>query len=155
MQMIRCTQKLLKKLPVVLANDDMVMPPASCWHANLIRIDHYDCLLITHDTTLFSLFMPHMIKQDFQRFTQLFGRVLFKAMLHFDFSQAQIECMLDGSREIQLAKTNSRSVLGSMNDMKQMINHTAFLHGGIAGMDGGDISGVEPHSIQGNRLQVP
>jgi len=56
-------------------------------------------------------------------------------MLHFDFSQAQIEQMLDGSREIQLAKTNSRSVLGSMNDMKQMINHTAFLHGGIAGMD--------------------
>jgi len=145
MQLIRCTQKLQKKLPVV-ANDDVDLPPASCWHANLIRIDHYDCLLITHDTTLFSLFVPDVTRQDFQHFTPLFGQALFKAMRHFNFSQTQIEYMLDNSREIQLAKSNSRSVLGSMNDMKQMIDHTAFLHGGITGMDLDEIFQVLNHT---------
>jgi len=144
-QLIRCTQKLQKKLPVV-ANDDVGISQESCWHANLIRIDHYDCLLITHDTTLFSLFVPGVTREDFQHFTQLFGQALFKTMRHFDFSQKQIEYMLDGSREIQTSKTNSRSVLGSMNDMKQMIDHTAFLYGGLGSMDMAEIFQVLNHT---------
>jgi len=145
MQLIRCTQKLQEKLPVV-ANDDVDIPPASCWHANLIRIDHYDCLLITHDTTLFSLFVPDVTRQDFQHFTPLFGQTLFKAMRHFNFRQAQIEYMLDNSREIQLSKTNSRSVLGSMNDMKKMLDYTVYQHGKLAHVGMGEIFQLLNHT---------
>jgi len=57
MQMIRCTQKLLKELPME-ASEDAAALPSACWHANLLRIDRRKCLLFTHDTTLFSLFVP-------------------------------------------------------------------------------------------------
>jgi len=131
MQMIGCTQKLLQKLP--LASDpEIEVPPEVCWHANLIRIDHHDCVLFTHDMTLFSLIVLGASNADFKHFSEMFGQALFKAMRHFDFSQAQIETMLDSSREIRVSKTKSRSVLGSMNDMKQMIEHTVRLHGGLA-----------------------
>jgi len=145
MQMIRCTQKLLQKLPLV-PDEGMEVPPEDCWHANLIRIDHHDCVLLTHNVTLFSLFVPGVCNADFKQFTEMFGQALFKTMRHFDFSQQQIEYMLDSSSEIRVSKTNSRSVLGSMNDMKQMLDHTAFLHGGLAGMNMAEMFQVLNHT---------
>jgi len=134
MQMIRCTQKLLKEIPIEPSEDVAVLPSA-CWHANLLRIDRRKCLLITHDTTLFSLFIPGVTKPDFRYFSDLFGQVLFKTMRQFDFPQEKIESMLDRSRDIQVGRTNNRSVLGSMNDMKQMIELTVFDQGGLAETD--------------------
>jgi len=131
MQMIRCTQKLLKDVPMEPAENVAVLP-AACWHANLLRIDRRKCLLFTHDTTLFSLFVPCLTKPDFKHFTDLFGQALFKAMRQFDFSQSQIENMLDRCQDIQVGRTNSRSVLGSMNDMKQMIEWSVYDQGGLA-----------------------
>jgi len=134
MQMIRCTQKLLKELPIE-PSEDVAVLPAACWHANLLRIDRRKCLLFTHDTTLFSLFVPGVTKPDFKHFPDMFGQALFKAMVQFNFSQKRIESMLERSRDIQVGRTNNRSVLGSMNDMKQMIELTVFDQGGLAETD--------------------
>lgn len=134
MLLIRCTQKLLQELPMGIANEVTALPLA-CWHANLLRIDRRKCLLFTHDTTLFSLFVPGVTKPDFKHFPEMFGQALFKAMLQFEFSQVQIESMLDRCRDIRLGRTNSRSVLGSMNDMKQMIDLTVFGQGGLSATD--------------------
>jgi len=131
MQIIRCTQKLLKALPMQPVERVEALPSV-CWHANLLRIDRRKCLLFTHDTTLFSLFVPSVTKPDFKYFPDLFGQALFKAMIQIDFSQAQIESMLDRCRDIQVESTNNRSVLGSMNDMKQMIDLTVSSQGGLA-----------------------
>jgi len=131
MQTIRCTQKLLKEIPRE-PSEEVAVLPAACWHANLLRIDWHKCLLFTHDTTLFSLFIPGVTKPDFKHFPDMFGQALFRAMRQFDFSQAQIENMLDRSRDIRIDRTNNRSVLGSMNDMKQMIELTVFDQGGLA-----------------------
>ena len=145
MQMIGCTHKLLQKLPLV-PDAEIEAPPEVCWHANLIRIDHHDCVLFTHDMMLFSLLVPGVCNADFKQFTEMFGQALFKTMRHFDFSQQQIEYMLDSNSEIRVSKTNSRCVLGSMNDMKQMLDHTAFLHGGLAGTDMAEIFQVLNHT---------
>jgi hypothetical protein len=134
MQMIRCTQKLLKEVPMELAVEVAVLP-AACWHANLLRLDRRKCLLFTHDTTLFSLFVPGLTKPDFKHFPDLFGQALFRTMRQFDFPQIQIENMLDRCRNIRVGRTNSRSVLGSMNDMKQMIDLTVFDQGSLAKTD--------------------
>jgi len=47
-------------------------------------------------------------------------------MRHFDFTQQQIEQMLEEGRDVRFSKTSSRSVLGSMNDMKQILDHTVY-----------------------------
>ena len=120
---------------------------AACWHANLIRIDRRKCLLFTHDTTLFSLFVPGVTRPDFKHFTDLLGQALFKTMLYFDFTQAQIEHMLDASREIGVAKTNNRSVLGSMNDMKYMIEVAVYNSGGLKTTDMDEVRQLINHTI--------
>jgi len=131
MQLIQCTQKLLDRMAVEPEADIAVIPEFS-WHANLIRVDYHDCVLITHDKTLFSLFVPGVTNADFNHFPEMFGNALFKAMRLFDFTQQQIEQMLEEGRDVRFSKTSSRSVLGSMNDMKQMLDHTVYQHGKLA-----------------------
>jgi len=105
------------------------------WHANLLRIDRRKCVLFTHDMTLFSVFVAGLKRDDFEHIDQVFGQAMFKTMLLFDFEQAEIERMLDWSEHNIYAKTNSRSVLGSMNDMAFHIDYHIHADGGLAHAD--------------------
>jgi len=145
MQMIRCTQKLLKELPMEPSEKVAVLPSA-CWHANLLRIDRRKCLLFTHDTTLFSLFVPGVTKPDYRYFPDLFGQALFRTMRQFDFPQEKIESMLDQCRDVQIGRTNNRNVLGSMNDMKQMIELAVFDQGGLIETDMTELTHMLNHT---------
>jgi len=55
MQLIQCTQKLLARVAVEPEADIAVIPELN-WHANLIQVYYHDCVLITYNKTLFSLF---------------------------------------------------------------------------------------------------
>jgi len=134
MLLIRCTQKLLKELGEKPEEQVHVMPGLS-WHANLLRYGRRKCLLFTHDQTLFSVFLPAVTKADYPHLAEMFGQRLFRAMRLFDFRQQQIETMLEPVRELRFAKTNSRSVLGSMNDMKQMKGWIIANGGGLESTD--------------------
>ncbi len=131
---IRCTQKLLKELRVKPVEPDVVSEVEN-WHANLLRIDKRKCVLFTHDTTLFSFFVPGLRRPDFDHFDVVFGEGLFRTMRLFDFTQDQIEQMLDWSRHISYTKTNNRSVLGSMNDLAFHIEYYIADDGGLNTVD--------------------
>ncbi|MBL3600719.1 MAG: hypothetical protein JMN25_12780 [gamma proteobacterium endosymbiont of Lamellibrachia anaximandri] len=123
------------------------------WHANLLRIDRRKCVLFTHDMTLFSLFVAGLKRPDFEHIPtghkfrlsrqaaqlsyidQLFGQAMFRSLRLFDFEQTQIERMLDWSQQNTYAKTNNRSVMGSMNDMAFHIEHHIAHEGGLAYAD--------------------
>jgi len=134
MQLIRCTQKLLKEIPNQLV-EDLADPAVSGWHANLLRIERRKCVLFTHDETLFSVFIPELKKPDFVHLQDVFGQRLFKAMLWNEFTQTQIEAMLELCREIHFAKSSNRSVLGSMNDMRVQIEWYVERDGGLESVD--------------------
>jgi len=120
--------------------------PSAGWHANLILIDRRNCLLFTHDTTLFTLFVPGVTKPDYKHLPELFGQALFKTMLQFNYSQTQIESMLNQCRELQIGRTNNRSVMGSMNDMKYMIELTVYDRGGLSVIDMGELLKLLNHT---------
>ncbi len=131
MQLIRCTQKLLKELavpPVAIDNPPGTLGP---WHANLLRIQRRKCVLFTNDSTLYSLFVPGLRKADFEQLPQVFGQSLFRALRLEDFSQQQIEVVLDEIEDLHFAKTNSRSVLGSMNDLAHQLTWIIDSMGGL------------------------
>ncbi len=131
---LRCTQKLLKELrikPQEPAEPDEV----ASWHANLLNIERRKCVLFTHDITLFSLFVPGLKRPDFEHIYHVFGQALFRMLRLFDFSQGQIERMLDWAREISYTKTNNRSVLGSMNDMAFAIEYRVSIAEGLQNVD--------------------
>ena len=120
---IRCTQKLIKELRVKPVEPDEVTALES-WHANILRIEKRKCVLFTHDATLFSFFVPRLRRPEFDQLDIAFGEGLFRTMRLFDFTQTQIEQMLELSRHISYAKTNNRRVLGSMNNLTLHIEYS-------------------------------
>ena len=130
--LIHCTQKLLKEIP-----DDLVDPSASgeSWHANLLRIERRKCVLFTHDVTLYSVFVPGLKKPEFMRLDLVFGQRLFKALLWDEFTQVQVERMLDAARTIRFTRSNNRSVLGSMNDVRFHVELSIEHAGGLESVD--------------------
>lgn len=135
---IRCTQKLLKELRIKPAHVDALNPLAS-WHANLLLIERRKCALFTHDRSLFSFFVSGLRRPDFEQMDQVFGQAMFRTLRLFDFEQRQIEQLLDWSRQNSYTKTNSRSVLGSMNDMAFHVQHHIAHEGGLANVDLDDL----------------
>jgi hypothetical protein len=130
--LIHCTQKLLMEIPGRLAD-----PTASgeSWHANLLHVDRRKCVLFTHDKTLFSVFVPGLKKPEFAHLDEVFGQRVFKALVWGEFSQSQVERMLDDCREIRFTRSSNRSVMGSMNDMRFHIKWRVEDAGGLENID--------------------
>ena len=101
----------------------------------MFYIERRKCVLVTNDTTLFSLFIPYLKKPDFQSFHYMFGQFLFKNMLYEQIPQNQIETILDQCQKIDYGKTNNRSVLGSMNDQRFQLEYFIQSMGGLAQTD--------------------
>ena len=130
--LIRCTRKCLAEIP-----DRLVDPSAEGegWHANLFRVERRKCVLFTHDTTLYSVFVPGVKKPEFEHMDEVFGQRLFKTLLWDEFPQAQIETMLDRCRSVRFTRSNNRSVLGSMNDLRFQIEVHVAQDGGLEHID--------------------
>lgn len=142
--LIHCTQKLLAEIP-----DRLIDPstPGESWHANLLRLDRRKCVLFTHDTTLYSVFVPGLKKPEFEYLDEVFGQRLFKALVWDEFPQLLIERMLDAGRAIRFTRSNNRSVLGSMNDIR--------LHVGLHVEDGGGLAGIDLAQLQHGLNRIP
>jgi hypothetical protein len=129
--LIRCTQKLLKELSQSPIKEESESNNNWSWHANIFLIERRKCILATHDLTLFSVFIPFLKKPDFKHFNTVWGQNIFKYLLYEEIPQKQLEIVLSESEEIKFTKTNNRSVLGSMNDMKFQLEYHIHASGGL------------------------
>ncbi|MHB8730134.1 MAG: DUF6933 domain-containing protein [Sulfuricaulis sp.] len=134
--LIRCTQKLLAEIPDKLADP---LAAGESWHANLLRIERRKCVLFTHDTTLYSIFVPGLKKPEFEHLDEVFGQRLFKALLWDEFSQELIERALEACRTIRFTRSNNRRVLGSMNEMRFHVEVDVEDAGGLDRIDLADL----------------
>jgi hypothetical protein len=107
----------------------------SSWHANLLWIDRRKCVLFTNDQTLYSLFVPAMKKPQFETFQEVFRLNLYKSLMSEALSERQIESVFNEHRQIRIARTNSRSVLGSMNDLAAQVQCRVNMMDGLDNTD--------------------
>jgi len=135
MAILRCTKKLLTELKAKPSEKIISSNEVGSWHANLLRIDRRKCILFTHDVTLYSFLVTGLKIPHFKNFREVFGQNLFKNLLWENLSQNQIEIVLDEHREINIAKTNNRSVLGSMNDLVFQLKYRIGTMGGLVNVD--------------------
>jgi hypothetical protein len=135
MAIIQCTQKLLKELKVVPVQIDAAGGALSLWHSNLLILDRRKCVLFTNDQTRYSFLFPGLKKPDFKFMGEIFGQGLFKCLLQDSFTQEQVEKLLEETLEIVYSKTSNRSVLGSMNDIAQIIRWSIYDEGGLNNTD--------------------
>jgi len=137
---IRCTAKLLKELDTKPASVPAQLPGLSDWHANLLRVDRKKCVLFTNDLTLYS-FLIHKEKKTLSAgFGEQFRLGLFKSLMSDGLNDSQVKRMLDSQDSIVVAKTNSRSVLGSMNDLAFQIKYMVQAKGGLTMADLAEIN---------------
>jgi len=135
MQLVRCTQKLLKELKTKPTDKKPKFGYIGGWHANLLRIERRKCVLFTNDNTLYSFFVPGLKKLEFQHFEEVFRENLLKSLFSEGFTREQIEKVLNEYRSIKIAKTNNRSVLGSMNDLAFQLKYRVDVSGGLGSLD--------------------
>lgn len=112
---LRCTHKLLKFLGVAPTDN----PPAPTgrlgdWYANLIPTYAGDLIMFVNEETLITVAVPTRFADDLIPHFRARVRNLF---LMLDIPLRLIEREINHYEEVEFAKTASRSVLGSMNDI--------------------------------------
>jgi len=130
-----CTKKLLTELKQNPGKENAIIDSFWSWHANTFYIERRKCVLVTNDITLFTMFIPGLKKPDFQSFHFMFGQQLFKNLLHEKIPQKQIEKILLKCEDIKYKRTNNRSVLGSMNELKFQLEYHIEAEGGLERTD--------------------
>ena len=134
MQLIRCTQKLLKEMGVKKAGlkiSDPVLSYLGSWHANLLHIDGKKCVLFVNDKTLFNFLAPNVKRQEIKNLSHLFNEHLIYALSSENLTDETKEKIINEYKDINYATTNNKKVIGSMNDLAFHYKHHILSEGGI------------------------
>ena len=127
-----CTAKLLKEIGInPLQSVPDRIDEFHIWYANLLRIERRKCVLFTHAQTLFSFFVPGLEKPDFCNLHQVFLGNLIERLDAEQLGEDYTAKLRQSPPEIIYAKTKSRSVLGSMNDLAFQVEVGVESGGGI------------------------
>lgn len=131
MAILRLTNKVLKEFGKKKPRLAEVAEDASNldeWYVNLFRLNRCKCLMFTNAGTLFSFFVIGVARKDIQNLPEVFKKELSKALFYEEFSARQIQELMKRAEKITIAKTASRSVLASMNQMLFEYEHTVYRH---------------------------
>ena len=123
MLVLRCTKKL--QTAIRLKKADLVDPNIETsdfcsWYLNLIEIDGRLCLLAANDQTLFNFLITDVPKLKADQLVELFKSYLHCILAEEGFKQTFIHGLMDDFADVRFANTNSRRVLGSLNELAFM-----------------------------------
>lgn len=141
----RCTAKLIKQLRL---KDEDVCPdpgvnkePLSSWHCNLFYIDRKKCVIFTHDQTLFTVIATGLNQADLRNYCNLFRKETSKVLQTIEGIPPDVFLKKVDNGTDSFRRTNSRSVLGSMNEFIFTCKYGAALEGGLDRINSGLLSG--------------
>jgi hypothetical protein len=148
---LRCTKKLLAVIKPPQLID--CTPDGEDWYANMLSLSGRKCLLLTHATTLFTIFEPDVrateLRDAGRLVTGLISRELLREQLPTDtFGNADPASVI-------IAKSSDRSVLGCMNDMAFRCEIAVTSSGGLAATDIADLNQALRRNINSARGYQP
>ncbi|MEE9270158.1 MAG: hypothetical protein V3V49_07845 [Candidatus Krumholzibacteria bacterium] len=130
MLLFRCTKKLLHELRVEpderFESDEGGF--LGSWFAHLLRIERRKCVLFTNSGTLYSFLVVGLRRPEFQNFRDTFVRHLLTNLSREGLDVIVARRLAADSEPVAYAKTNNRSVLGSMNELAFLA--TAYIEDG-------------------------
>ena len=133
MQLIRCTAKLLKEIGLKkseLVDESPKFSFLGQWHANLVYINRRKCVLFVNDKTLINFIVPDVSRAEIKNLGHMFESMFHCILADEGYSQEQIKKIFTEYSEIGIGKSNSRSVLGSINDLAFHYEHSILESGG-------------------------
>ena len=105
------------------------------WYANILRFDRRKCLLCASERTLYTFLIPGVLKKNLLDISNLFRSHLAFNLQYEGFGASVIERVMEEYKELDFAKTISKSMLGSMNDLKHGYEFEVVRAGGIESLD--------------------
>jgi len=123
MTLIRCTKKLQKTLGIKssdISEDIVDSLTFGSWYANQIEINGSQGILFVNDKTLFNFIVPELHKNQAYQLKESFKSFLQCVLADEGFDSSFIDKVMAENNTIEYANTNSKKILGSMNELAFM-----------------------------------
>lgn len=153
MLQLRCTQKVLREFGLKPNDISAARDPDSLlgnWYVNLFTVDRKKTFLFMNERTLLSFIIFGVKKSNVQKMPEVFLRGLDQVLTLEGFDTAEIDLVFDGYETIEFTKTDSRRMLGNMNDLASLYRHFILSDGGFDHCDLNEIISEINRSPQRN-----
>jgi len=121
MLVLRCTQKLLKRIGQPDADPPQSTTALGDWFAEPLSVGHQRYVLLASERSRLPILMP---ARDVKHLARNFPGALADMLNRLGVPEAAVEREVDAAREVLIAATNNRSVLGTLNDYSNMLQWT-------------------------------
>lgn len=131
---LRCTQKLLKEIGIAkseLCNISQSDAILGNWYANIFIVDRRKAIVFVSERTFLSFIVYGVNKRNIQVINEMLFNGLSQLLSLEGFSKNDIEKNMKGCEEIQLTVTNSKTVLGNVNDIVNLYKYSILYDGGL------------------------
>ncbi len=121
MRLIHCTNKLISEINTALLPkyENHINEGLGDWYSNVFIVKLRYCLIFTNIKTLFTFVVPDLSKKELVDFHHLFLKGLENALQLNGIKRETINRIIEEYTRVQIVKTESKSVIGSMNDFVQ------------------------------------
>ena len=136
---LRLTEKLRKEIgirPSALSEPIEEGLGLGHWTLNLFQVGRRKAIIFVNDKTLYSFILYGLRKDNANKLPELFINGLVQLLKVDGFKDAEIVQLLGAEIEVEFTKTNSRKVLGNINDL---IFHYQCLVGDAGGFEQADV----------------
>jgi len=118
MRYIHCTKKLLKEINprIDSKGHEREVQGLGDWYANVFWIERKAYIIFTNVKTLYSFIVPEIYRDNIENFGETFIYGLIRSLEGIGVEKDLIVRILSEYSEIEIVKTNSPSILASMND---------------------------------------
>lgn len=118
MRYIHCTQKLIKEINPRIESKgiEREVNGFGDWYANAFMLERKAYIIFMNVKTLYSFVVPEIYRDDIENFGKTFVFGLIKSLEGIGVKEELIYRILEEYAELEIVKTNSRSILASMND---------------------------------------
>ena len=138
MLQLRCTLKVQKQLGLSPNDLSEVKEPDSLlgnWYSNIFMVDRRKTLIFMSEHTLLSFVIYGVRKDNSKKISEILLRGIDQLLLMEGFDISEINRVFSGYESVQFTKTNSRSVLGNMNELVELYKHFILYDGGFGHCD--------------------
>jgi hypothetical protein len=142
MLQFRCTAKVQKELGLKPKDLDDIQEPDTMignWYVNISTIDRRKTFLFVNERTLLSFILYGVKKSNIANIHEMFLKALNQLLLMEGVDYPVIDKLNNEYLELKYTKTNSKQVLGNMNDLMSLYKHIIYMDGGLKYCDLTDI----------------
>jgi len=142
MLQFRCTGKARDELGIKIS--DLAEPKSADtllgnWYINLFTVDRRKTFIFVNEKTLLSFIMFGVKKSNVKKTPEVFLHGLDQLLTIEGIEIDKINRIFDGYDAYEFTKTNSKSLLGNVNDLVALYKHSILYEGGFKYIDIGKL----------------